>query len=77
MDQKTDYARIFGEVKDERVLQLEQALLRIPSSSFQEGEIADFLAGWLSDLGCEVQMMHVVHPHLPDKKSRQPVARLR
>lgn len=77
MDQKADYARIFDQVKDARVLELEQALLRIPSSSFQEGKIADFLAEWLAKMGCEVQMMQVVHPHMPDKKSRQPVARLR
>lgn len=54
MDQKADYARIFDQVKDARVLKLEQALLRIPSSSFQEGKIADFLAEWLAKMGCEV-----------------------
>ncbi|MGH9419870.1 MAG: M20 family metallopeptidase, partial [Thermoanaerobaculia bacterium] len=77
MDQKANYARIFHNIKEERVLELEQALIRIPSSSFKEGEIADFLAGWLDDLGCDVKMMQVVHPHMPDKQSRQPVARWR
>ena len=77
MDQKADYARIFDQVKDARVLELEQALLRIPSSSWQEGEIADFLASWLADMGLEVEMMQATHPHMPDKRSRQPVARLR
>jgi acetylornithine deacetylase len=77
MDHRVDSAKIFDQIKHERVLQLEQALLRIPSSSFSEGDIADFLAGWLDDLGFDVEMMQVTHPHIAGKHSRQPVARLR
>jgi acetylornithine deacetylase/succinyl-diaminopimelate desuccinylase-like protein len=68
---------LLGNVTDARVLELEQACIRIPSSSFQEGALADYLANVMSDMGMEVEMMDVVHPHMPDKRSRQPVARLR
>jgi acetylornithine deacetylase/succinyl-diaminopimelate desuccinylase-like protein len=64
-------------VDAKRVLDLEQALIRIPSSTFKEHEIADYLAAYLSDLGLDVEMMDVLHPVDPTKVSRQPVARLR
>jgi acetylornithine deacetylase/succinyl-diaminopimelate desuccinylase-like protein len=64
-------------VEDDRVLALEQALIRIPSSTFHEQEIADFLAAHLRELGLEVEMMEVNHPTDPAKKTRQPIARLR
>jgi acetylornithine deacetylase len=60
-----------------RILDLEQRSIRIPSSTFQEGEIADFYANVMSDMGLEVEMMQVLHPHDPAKKSRQPIGRLR
>lgn len=69
--------RAAGHVDEKRVLDLEQALIRIPSSTFQEQQIADFLAGYLADLGLDVEMMDVVHPVDPKKVSRQPIARLR
>lgn len=63
-------------VDTERLLKLEQDLIRIPSSTFHEHEIADYLANYLSNLGFEVEMMNVSHPTDADKSTRQPVARL-
>jgi acetylornithine deacetylase len=56
-----------------RVLEIEQALLRIPSSAFQEHQIADHLAERMADIGLDVTMMDVVHPFDPTITSRQPV----
>ena len=67
---------ILAEITDEGVLALEQALIRIPSSSFQEGEIADYLANYMSDIGLDVEMMQVPSPRDPTVISRQPVGRL-
>jgi hypothetical protein len=41
MKNATDYRKILGMIMDEQVLALEQAAIKIPSSSFQEGELAD------------------------------------
>ncbi len=71
-----DSQKILAEIADDRVLALEQALIRIPSSSFQEGEIADYLANYMSDFGLEVEMMDVPSPRDPTVVSRQPVGRL-
>jgi acetylornithine deacetylase len=60
-----------------RVLEIEQALLRIPSSAFEEQAIADHLAERMADIGLDVTMMEVQHPFDPASKSRQPVGRLR
>src|SRR5258707_7044389 len=56
-----------------RVLEIEQALLRIPSSAFEEQAIADHLAERMNDIGLDVTMMEVPHPFDPTKRSRQPV----
>jgi acetylornithine deacetylase len=66
-----------GHVDSARVLKLEQDLIRIPSSTFQEHQIADYLANYMSDLGLAVEMMHVSHPTVPNKSSRQPIGRLK
>jgi acetylornithine deacetylase/succinyl-diaminopimelate desuccinylase-like protein len=63
-------------VDSARVLEIEQALLRIPSSAFQEQVIADHLAERMTDIGLDVIMMEVQHPSDPTSKSRQPVGRL-
>ncbi len=60
-----------------RVLDIEQALLRIPSSAFEEHQIADHLAQRMADIGLDVTMMDVVHPFDPAITSRQPVGILR
>jgi acetylornithine deacetylase len=70
-------AGIAENVDAKRVLDLEQALIRIPSSAFQEHAIADFLANYMSDIGLEVDMMDVSHPFEASKASRQPIGRLK
>ena len=60
-----------------RVLEIEQALLRIPSSAFEEHRIADHLAQRMADIGLDVTMMDVVHPFDPSITSRQPIGILR
>jgi acetylornithine deacetylase len=60
-----------------RVLEVEQALLRIPSSAFQEQAIADHLAEQMEDIGLDVTMMNVEHPFDPAITSRQPIGILR
>jgi acetylornithine deacetylase/succinyl-diaminopimelate desuccinylase-like protein len=77
MKESTDYRRILGMISDEQVLTLEQAAIRIPSSSFEEQELADYLANYMSDMGLDVEMMEVQHPTQPEKKSRQPIGRLK
>ncbi|HEX5080027.1 MAG TPA: M20/M25/M40 family metallo-hydrolase [Geminicoccaceae bacterium] len=69
-------AAIVGKVDPSRVLELERALIQIPSSTFKEQAIADFLADYLERLGLEVDMMDVPHPFDASIVSRQPVARL-
>src|ERR1700744_4385396 len=63
-------------VDPSRVLEVGQALLRIPSSAFEEQMIADHLAERMTDIGLDVTMMEVTHPFNPGSKSRQPVGRL-
>lgn len=68
--------KILGNVDQDRILALEQAAIRIPSSAFQEHQIADLFANYMSEIGLEVEMMEVVHPFDPSKKTRQPIGRL-
>src|SRR3989441_3867469 len=67
---------ILGRVTDEQVLALEQAAIRIPSTTFEEQRIADHFANYLSDIGLKVEMLEVTHPAKPGKKTRQPIGRL-
>jgi acetylornithine deacetylase len=77
MSDKGGYEAILAAVNDDRLLALEQAMLRIPSRNFQEHAIADYLADYMAQLGLEVEMMEVAHPHEPDvAPTRQPVGRL-
>jgi acetylornithine deacetylase len=68
---------ILSRITDEQVLALELAAIRIPSSTFEEQTLADYLANHMSDLGLEVTMMDVTHPAKPGKRTRQPIGRLR
>jgi acetylornithine deacetylase/succinyl-diaminopimelate desuccinylase-like protein len=72
-----DTGRVLAAVDERRLLELERKSIQIPSSTFQEGEIADFYANYLSEIGLEVEMMEVVHPNDPSLKSRQPIGRLK
>jgi acetylornithine deacetylase len=73
----TELSAVQKHVDAARVLEVEQALLRIPSSAFQEQQIADHLAERMNDIGLDVTMMDVVHPFDPTITSRQPVGILR
>jgi acetylornithine deacetylase len=64
-------------ISDRQVLALEQAAIRIPSSTFQEGPLADHLANYMAEMGLEVEMMEVAHPDKPGQRTRQPIGRLR
>jgi acetylornithine deacetylase/succinyl-diaminopimelate desuccinylase-like protein len=72
-----DTARILSQISDDRVLDLERAMLRIPSSAFEEHEIADYLANYMSEIGLDVEMTEVENPRQPGSFSRQPIGRLR
>ncbi|MGH7333287.1 MAG: M20 family metallopeptidase [Candidatus Rokuibacteriota bacterium] len=63
-------------ISDQQVLALEQAAIRIPSTTFDEGRLADHLANYMSDFGLEVEMMEVTHPGKPGARTRQPIGRL-
>jgi acetylornithine deacetylase/succinyl-diaminopimelate desuccinylase-like protein len=69
----TELSAVQQHVAAARVLEIEQELLRIPSSAFQEQEIADHLAERMQDIGLGVTMMDVVNPHDPTMISRQPM----
>jgi acetylornithine deacetylase len=73
----TELTSVQRYVDPTRVLEIEQALLRIPSSAFEEQAIADHLAERMTDIGLDVTMMEVQHPFDPGSKSRQPVGTLR
>jgi acetylornithine deacetylase/succinyl-diaminopimelate desuccinylase-like protein len=64
-------------IEPSRVLDLELRSIRIPSTTFEEGSIADLYAGTMSDIGMEVEMQEVIHPFDAKRKSRQPIGRLK
>src|ERR1700720_146410 len=72
-----DTAPAIAAVDERRILDLEQRSIRISSPTFQEGEIAELYAQAMGDIGLDVEMMGVLHPQDPAKKSRQPIGRLR
>src|SRR5499433_4287886 len=67
---------ILARVTDEQVLALEQAAIRIPSTTFEEQKISDLFANYLSDIGLAVEMLEVTHPAKPGQTTRQPIATL-
>src|SRR5438876_11830025 len=72
-----DGQKILAGISDTQVLALEQAAIRIPSTTFEEGVLADHFANYMSDLGLDVEMMGVTHWAKPGKTTRQPIGRLR
>jgi acetylornithine deacetylase/succinyl-diaminopimelate desuccinylase-like protein len=72
-----DWGRIVERITDRQVLALEQAAIRIPSTTFEEGAIADHFANYMADMGLDVEMMDVTHPAKPGQRTRQPIGRLR
>jgi acetylornithine deacetylase len=73
----TELSAVQQHVDAARVLEIEQELLRIPSSAFQEHRIADRLAERMNDIGLDVTMMDVVNPLDTTMVSRQPMGILR
>ena len=69
--------RILATVDDEEIINLEQSLVRIPSFTYEEAELADYLAEYMSAAGIEVEMQEVVDPFDSSRKSKQPVGRIR
>ena len=76
MPTSDDLQKIMGLIEDQRVLDLDQAAVRIPSHSYQEHEVADFYTNRMADIGFEVEMMDVRHPTDAAKTNRQPVGHL-
>ena len=72
-----DWNKIGAGISDQQVVALEQAAIRIPSTTFEEGKIADLFANYMSDLGLDVEMMEVTHWAKPGQKTRQPIGRLK
>src|SRR3979411_2688068 len=73
----TELSDVQKHVDAARVLEVERALLHIPSSAFQEQQIADHLAERMNDMGLDVTIMGVVLPFDPTIISRQPIGVLR
>ena len=77
MGRDGESGKILAQISDRQVLALEQAAIRIPSTTFEEGPLADHLANYMADAGLDVEMMEVMHPAKPGKTTRQPIGRLR
>src|SRR5215510_2876246 len=77
MSADTTWDKIADRVTDQQVLALEQAAIRIPSTTFEEGPLADHLANYMAEIGLDVEMMDVTHFAKPGRTTRQPVGRLR
>src|SRR5262245_26888379 len=77
MTTDSTWQKIADGVTDGQVLALEQAAIRTPSTTMEEGTIADLFAKYLSGVGLDVEMMDVTHPAKPGKRTRQPIGRLR
>jgi acetylornithine deacetylase/succinyl-diaminopimelate desuccinylase-like protein len=63
MENRPDPSSAVAAVNEHRILELEQRSIKIPSSTFEEGKIADLYANALTDIGLDVEMMEVVHPY--------------
>ena len=50
---KSTAEQLLALIDSDRILALEQSLIRIPSSHFQEQAIADYLADYMSELGLD------------------------
>ncbi|MEQ9448273.1 MAG: M20/M25/M40 family metallo-hydrolase, partial [Rhodospirillaceae bacterium] len=68
---------LFGRISDDDVLRLTRQMIQIPSPSFEESALTDFLAERMSKLGMAVEIMEVPHPFDKNKISRQPIGTLK
>jgi acetylornithine deacetylase len=70
--------KVVERIVPDEVLALEQKVVRIPSPSGKEQELAEFLAGQMEAMGLEVQMYDVEIPaRLGGGATQQPLGRLR
>ena len=51
MPSTIDTGRVLAAIDERRLLELERNSIRIPSSTFEEGSIADFYANYLDEIG--------------------------
>lgn len=72
-----DTRSVLAAIEPSRVLDLEQRSIRTPSSTFEEGALADLYADYMSHIGCAVEMQRVAHPFESGRSSRQPIGRLK
>jgi acetylornithine deacetylase len=77
MPSTIDTRPILAAIDARRILDLEQRSIRIPSATFEEGKLADLYADYMSDIGLEVAMQEITHPHDATLRSRQPVGLLK
>ena len=75
--QSAEIERVLAAISPQRVLELEQAAIRIASPTFHEGELAEYFGNRLLELGLEVDLMEVTHPSQPGMVTRQCIARLK
>lgn len=74
----TDVAgRVLASLGDDEIIKLEQAIVRIPSPSYEETPLAEYLAQYMSDAGIDVELHEVVDPFGSDRVSKQPVGIIR
>ena len=77
MPSRIDTRRALAAIDEKRLLDLEQRSIRIPSSTFEEGALADLYADYMTHIGLDVEMQHIADPADPTRSSRQPIGRLK
>ena len=77
MIQSEDSKKAFETISEDRLVTLAREIIRMPSKLFEEHEVADYLADYMTDMGFDVEMMEVIHPWDETLKTRQPIATLK
>jgi len=77
MPSRIDTRRALAAIDEKRLLDLEQRSIRIPSSTFEEGALADLYADYMTHIGLDVEMQNIADPADPARSSRQPIGRLK
>ena len=69
--------KVLNSIDREKLVQLEQAMVRIPSPTYEEGPLADYLATYMQKMGLEVEIIEVEDHTGGPRRSRQPLGWLR
>jgi acetylornithine deacetylase len=77
MPSPIDTRRALAAIDEKRLLDPQQRSIRIPSSTFEEGALADLYADYMTHIGLDVEMQHVADPTDPARRSRQAIGRLK